>query len=167
MNAAPSYQRVSAQICGKDFVLLSVKFFLCCEGFLGEVRFFLRILCALCGFSGLAFGFPITRSPDHGDHPISPVSRLSYNVVMARGWESKSVESQIDAAREDSSMNSKAPLTEAGKAVQRERANLLLARANVLRQIESSSNQRYVESRQQALKELDAKIARLPSTEAT
>ena len=81
---------------------------------------------------------------------------------MARGWESKSVESQIDSAQEGPRTNSRQPLTEADKAAQRERANLLLARANVLRQINTTTTERYAELRRQVLKELDEKIAQLP-----
>lgn len=82
---------------------------------------------------------------------------------MARGWESKSVESQMDAASEKQSNQSQAEITAAAKKTQREREILLLARARVLQQIEASSNERYTESRRQALKELDEKLERLSS----
>ena len=82
---------------------------------------------------------------------------------MARGWESKSVESQIDAASEEPRGKSKAALTEAEKTMHRERETLMLARSQVLRQIESASNERYAESLRQGLRELDAKIAKLQS----
>ena len=77
---------------------------------------------------------------------------------MARGWESKSVESQIDQAATTPSTNSKAPLDDAQKKAQRERQILLLARARVLQQLAASTNERYSESRRQALKELDEKL---------
>lgn len=77
---------------------------------------------------------------------------------MARGWESKSVESQIDQASQDKSNNSKAPLNESEQKARREREILLLARARVLQQMQASPNERYAESRRQALKELDEKL---------
>lgn len=79
---------------------------------------------------------------------------------MARGWESKSVESQIDQAAENKSNNSNAPLSDNEKKAKREREILLLARARVLQQIEASPNERYTESRRQALKELDEKLGK-------
>lgn len=79
---------------------------------------------------------------------------------MARGWESKSVESQIDQAAENQSNSSKAPVNDAEKKGQREREVLLLARARVLQQLEASTNERYSESRRQALKELDEKLGK-------
>ena len=79
---------------------------------------------------------------------------------MARGWESKSVESQMDAAEQGpGSPNS--PLSEEQKSTQREREILLLARANLMRQIEATSNERHVAALRQALNDLDNKIAKL------
>jgi hypothetical protein len=80
---------------------------------------------------------------------------------MARGWESKSVESQIDEASQEQSSNSRAPLNDTDRKAKREREILLLARARVLHQIAASTNERYIELRRQALKELDDKLARL------
>ena len=77
---------------------------------------------------------------------------------MARGWESKSVESQIDQAATTQSTNSNTPLNDAEKNAQRERQILLLARARVLQQLAASTNERYSESRRQALKELEEKL---------
>jgi len=82
---------------------------------------------------------------------------------MARGWESKSVESQIESAQNDAGNGGRPSSTlqadEAGKA-QRERQSLLLSRAYVLHQIESSSNERYTQSLRQALSDLDRKLAK-------
>lgn len=77
---------------------------------------------------------------------------------MARGWESKSVESQIDQAAENQPTNSKGPLNDSEKKARREREILLLARARVLQQLEASTNERYSESRREALRELDEKL---------
>jgi len=80
---------------------------------------------------------------------------------MARGWESKSVESQIDEASQQQSNNSKVPLNDDERKTKREREILLLARARVLQQLESSPNERYSESRREALKELERKLHEL------
>jgi len=80
---------------------------------------------------------------------------------MARGWESKSVESQIESAKDGITSGSEAQSTDKQKRVQRERQGLLLSRTYLLRRIESSSNERYTQSLRQALEEIDQKIAKL------
>jgi hypothetical protein len=80
---------------------------------------------------------------------------------MARGWESKSVESQMESAQDGASQSSRQAATEDAKKAQRERQGLLLSRTYVLRQIESSSNERYTQSLRQALSDIDQKLARL------
>jgi hypothetical protein len=77
---------------------------------------------------------------------------------MARGWESKSVESQMESAQTRSSQREAA---KSGNDGARERQGLLLSRAYVLRQIESSSNERYTESLRKALADLDQKLAKI------
>jgi hypothetical protein len=80
---------------------------------------------------------------------------------MARGWESKSVESQMESAKEQTSGGGRRELTSEEKETQRVRQGLLLSRTYVLRQIEASSNERYKQSLQQALTEIDEKLAKL------
>lgn len=80
---------------------------------------------------------------------------------MARGWESKSVEAQVEAAGNAGSTDSRRPVTDNEKSIQRERQSLLLSRTYVLRQIESSSSERYTESLRQALNDIDKKLAAL------
>jgi len=80
---------------------------------------------------------------------------------MARGWESKAVESQMESAKEQTFGGGRRQLTAEEKETQRLRQGLLLSRTYVLRQIEASSNQRYKETLQQALNEIDEKLARL------
>lgn len=80
---------------------------------------------------------------------------------MARGWESKSVESQIESAKDENAAAARSQSTEDEKKAQRERESLLLSRTYVLRRIESSSNERYTESLRQALSDIDRKIAKL------
>ena len=79
---------------------------------------------------------------------------------MARGWESKSVESQMESAQtEPREANNSS--TDEQKLARRERDGLLLARSRVMQQLESSTNEVYRQSLQQALSELDEKIAKL------
>ncbi len=65
---------------------------------------------------------------------------------MARGWESKSVESQIESAesRRASGASGRAALSAAQINLVRKRENLTLSRTRVLHDIESSKNPRYV-----------------------
>jgi hypothetical protein len=78
---------------------------------------------------------------------------------MARGWESKSVEAQMEGADQGQSPAPKRPLTEEEKKAQREMDRLRLSRAYVLQQIESSTNERYTESLRKALNEIEQKLA--------
>jgi len=78
---------------------------------------------------------------------------------MARGWESKSVESQMETAKEQISGGGKPALSKEDKETARLREGLLLSRKHVLQQIEASSNDRYRQSLQQALNDIDEKLA--------
>jgi hypothetical protein len=78
---------------------------------------------------------------------------------MARGWESKSVESQMDAADERRTAGDKNTLSEEQKRIKREREVLLLARANLLQQMEAATSERYRETIQRTLRDLEDKIA--------
>lgn len=80
---------------------------------------------------------------------------------MARGWESKSVESQMETAKENHPAGAKPPVTDEERTRQREREGLKLSRAYVLHQIESSGNARYIESLRKALSEIEQKLAEL------
>ncbi len=77
---------------------------------------------------------------------------------MARGWESKSVESQVESAREERPSANTAR-SEKEKLLLREQQSLKLSRAYVQRQLEAASNERYVQSLQKALAEIDQKLA--------
>jgi len=77
---------------------------------------------------------------------------------MARGWESKSVEAQMESA-DQSTPSPKRPLTEEEKKAQREADSLRLSRTYLLRQIESSTNERYRETLRKALSEIEQKLA--------
>jgi hypothetical protein len=79
---------------------------------------------------------------------------------MARGWESKSVESQQAEAGEKADPSRRKLSPEEAAAV-REKASLQLARQSVLGQIDQSTNPRHKELLQDALAELDEKLKRL------
>ena len=78
---------------------------------------------------------------------------------MARGWESKSVESQIESARSDRDTEKKASTEPDAPEARRKRESLLLARKRVLDQIQSASDSRYREMMGRALADLDKILA--------
>lgn len=81
---------------------------------------------------------------------------------MARGWESKSVESQIESAeplRRAAAASAQFSSEQIDK--QRERESLQLSRTRVLHDLDAATNPRYREQLQAALKHLDGKLAAL------
>jgi hypothetical protein len=81
---------------------------------------------------------------------------------MAKGWESKSVEAQIEAAENQVRRRPQnPPLDLARIEMLRKKENLILSRTRVLRDLESSVNPRYQAMLQRALADLDAQIAAL------
>jgi hypothetical protein len=80
---------------------------------------------------------------------------------MARGWESKSVESQIEAAEERAALAKLSKLTAEEAARKGQLESLQLSRKRVLHDIGTSQNPRYRETLEAALKHLDDKIAAL------
>jgi hypothetical protein len=80
---------------------------------------------------------------------------------MARGWESKSIESQVEAAeaRRESRQRPQVTAEEAEKV--RRRESLLLSRTRVLHDLQETQNERYRETLRAALKHLDEKLAQL------
>ena len=79
---------------------------------------------------------------------------------MARGWESKSVESQVEAAQTDHPHLKGRP-TAQQQARRRELDGLELSRARVLRDLAAATHPRHREMLGAALKHLDEKIASL------
>lgn len=80
---------------------------------------------------------------------------------MARGWESKSVESQIESAESKRAGSEGAHLTTEQMNKLRQRESLQLSRTRVLHDLESATHQRYRETLQAALQHLDEKLALL------
>jgi hypothetical protein len=79
---------------------------------------------------------------------------------MARGWESKSVEAQIDMADSARAAKAKRITPEALDRI-RKRESLELSRARVVREMESAHNPRYKTVLGKALADLDAQLNNL------
>jgi hypothetical protein len=83
---------------------------------------------------------------------------------MARGWESKSVEAQIDLAAaglhsQSAEVNVPDP---ARLAAIRKKENIVLSRTRVIHELESARNPRYKAVLTKALADLDAQLSTLP-----
>jgi hypothetical protein len=77
---------------------------------------------------------------------------------MARGWESKSVEDQIEFAESRRSAARGIQLTALEAERTRQREQLMLSRTRVLHDIEHANNPRYQEILRAALQHLDDKL---------
>lgn len=80
---------------------------------------------------------------------------------MARGWESKSVEAQMEESKEAKLAPAKPPLTPEDLQRQRKKADLMLSRNRVAQQLAESSNEKYSELLRRMLADLDAQIISL------
>ncbi len=77
---------------------------------------------------------------------------------MARGWESKSVEAQIEESDSSSSSNPENVISAEDLQTQFKKKDLLLSRRRVLQQLEGSSNERYSDLLRRTLADLDVQI---------
>ena len=77
---------------------------------------------------------------------------------MARGWESKSVESQMETSQSERKETVKMGLTPEGAAALRKKETLLLARAHLKQQIEASQHPRHREMLQTALVDIEKQL---------
>jgi len=80
---------------------------------------------------------------------------------MARGWESKSIESQIESAASERSIEEKEYRSPAEIEKLREWEGLMLSRTRVLHQMEACRNPRYRLILDKALADLEARLAKL------
>jgi len=80
---------------------------------------------------------------------------------MARGWESKAVESQVQDSQEKGGGKRKRRLTAAQTDAHRRKEVLLLSRKRVEKDLQASRDPRYREQLTRALADLDAEISRL------
>jgi len=80
---------------------------------------------------------------------------------MARGWESKSVEEQIELAAEKAAvLKNNKEVNAADAAKKRELESLQLSRTRVIQDMASAVNPRYREQLQKSLDFLDEKLAK-------
>jgi hypothetical protein len=77
---------------------------------------------------------------------------------MARGWESKSVEAQIDMAAVARATRPVKQLTPEALVQIRRKESLILSRTRVVREMESAQNPRYKAVLSKALADLDAQL---------
>jgi hypothetical protein len=80
---------------------------------------------------------------------------------MARGWESKSVEAQMEESGAPAPAKSKTQLTPEELQRRQKKADLLLSRNRIVQQLAESSNERYSQLLQKTLEALDAQLAAL------
>jgi len=90
-----------------------------------------------------------------------PTYPVSYNGIMARGWESKSVEGQIEESISEPSRNETPPASAEERQSRSKKRDLMLSRKRVLQQLECSTSERYSELLRRTLADLDAQIAEL------
>jgi hypothetical protein len=89
---------------------------------------------------------------------ILTCSSKPYNPNMARGWESKSVEEQIELAVTDVNRGERTRLTPAQAANQRRLKVLDAARASILQRLQTTENERYRQLLQDELADVEAQI---------
>ena len=80
---------------------------------------------------------------------------------MARGWESKGVEAQIETSEIGKGESAPASLSAQETELLRKRDGLLLSRTRVLHDLESARNPRYQKILQEALEFLDRQIEQI------
>jgi hypothetical protein len=78
---------------------------------------------------------------------------------MARGWESKSVEDQIDSAKADRDAQVQPRLTQLQREQRELKQSLRLSRAQILSRLEAATNERYRTQLHSTLEHLDAQLA--------
>ena len=90
---------------------------------------------------------------------LSIGAACAYNEDMARGWESKSIEAQIDEAESLRSADlENIPAPETLELI-RKKENILLSRIRVVRDMNTAQNPRYKAQLNKALQDLDAQLA--------
>lgn len=83
---------------------------------------------------------------------------------MARGWESKAVEDQIQGAQLKDSGKQKARLGASELDIQRRKEVLLLSRVRVQRDLETSQNPRYRDQLNKALADIESQLKGLENS---
>ncbi len=83
---------------------------------------------------------------------------------MAKGWESKSVEDQIQNSDQKDSGQGRSQLTPAQAEMQRRRNLLILSRARVQADLSTATDERYRNQLSRALTDIEAQISALEKT---
>jgi hypothetical protein len=81
---------------------------------------------------------------------------------MARGWESKAVEGQMQERETKEDRKNKKQVTLDQVEVRRQRGILMLSRARVEVQLQANQDPRYREQLSRALADIDKQLAKLP-----
>lgn len=89
------------------------------------------------------------------------MAKLCETLVMARGWESKDVESQVEEKRTMSAAPGKGPKSPEDIRREQERRDLQLSRTRVVNELQNASNPNHRKSLEAALAHLDQKISQL------
>lgn len=92
---------------------------------------------------------------------LTAFSNFEYNNHMARGWESKSIEDQIQAREEKKETRLKPVLTEDEVKRRARREELTLSRTKILRDLETTQNERYKVLLRRTLAHIEAELAKL------
>ena len=80
---------------------------------------------------------------------------------MARGWESKSVEDQVQQSQSKDSSNKKSQATSGQLELRRRRQVLLLSKVRVQRDLDASQNPRYRDQLSRALADIESQLSML------
>jgi hypothetical protein len=81
---------------------------------------------------------------------------------MARGWESKGVEGQVQQRETKEDRKNKKQVSQDQVEVRRQRGILMLSRARVEIQLQGAQAERYREQLTRALADIDSQLAKLP-----
>ena len=77
---------------------------------------------------------------------------------MARGWESKSVEAQIEDSSSDFSTNQEHNVSPGERQALIRKNDLILSRKRIVQQLEGSTNERYSEFLRQSLAAVESQL---------
>lgn len=88
---------------------------------------------------------------------------MSYNQGMARGWESKSVEAQIEESTSSTPVSERPAQSAQEVQAKMRKAALMLSRRRVMQELKNGANDRYSELLQRTLVDLDSQIAQASS----
>jgi hypothetical protein len=80
---------------------------------------------------------------------------------MARGWESKDVESQVEAKKTMSPASGKGPKSPEDVRREQEKRDLELSRTRIVNDLQTATHPNHRKSLEAALEHLDQKIAKL------